>query len=73
MEAAATALAAGVTNDAVSAPRGRLLILYATETGTAADVAARLARDAATRGFAPELADAATFPPAALPSEPLVV
>jgi sulfite reductase alpha subunit-like flavoprotein len=49
--------------------RGSLLVLFGTQTGTAQDIAERIARDAALRGFAVNLAGLDKYEAACLPSE----
>ncbi|BBN18381.1 hypothetical protein MPTK1_8g02140 [Marchantia polymorpha subsp. ruderalis] len=51
----------------------KLLVLYATETGNAQDVAERIAREAERRYYAPVLQSTASYEPSALPSEENVI
>ena len=54
-------------------PSPRLLILYASESGNAADVAERIGREAARRSLRPRVLAMDAYVAARLPTEPLVV
>lgn len=56
-----------------SSPHNTLLILYATQTGTAEDVAELLAREARRRGIASRAVSVDEYDVAKLPSEPFIV
>jgi sulfite reductase (NADPH) flavoprotein alpha-component len=54
---------------AAAAPLTPLSILFASQTGTAENLAKRLAKEAGKRGFAPTVHDVANYPPSQLAAE----
>ncbi len=58
---------------APAAPARPLLVAYGSQSGSAAGLAKRIAKDAAARGFAPTVRELNSVPPAALASEARVV